>query len=52
MFNVTAYMVLLDECAMYLVIEGQTCAVAIGCLKRAEICMGQECEDVENEFVI
>ncbi len=37
---------------MYLVIEGQTCTVAIGCLKSAKISMGQEREDVENELVI
>jgi hypothetical protein len=37
---------------MYLVIEGQTCAVAIGSLESTEVRMGQECEDVENELVI
>ena len=42
----------LDECAMYLVIEGQPCAVTIGCLKSTEVRMGQECEDVEDKLVI
>ena len=42
----------LDEFAMYLVIEGQACAVTIGCLKSTEVLMGQVCEDVEDELVI
>jgi hypothetical protein len=42
----------LDEFAMYLVIEGQTRTIAIGCLKGTEVRMGQECEDVEDKLVI
>ena len=42
----------LGERAMYLVVEGQPCQVAVGFLERAEINVGQECEDVEDEFVI
>jgi hypothetical protein len=41
-----------DEYAMYLVVEGQPCPVAVSCLKRAEVHVGQKCEDVENKFVI
>jgi len=37
---------------MYLVVEGQPCQVTVGRLNGAEICIGQECEDVEDELVI
>jgi len=40
------------ECTMYLVVEGQSCQVAIGRLERTEICVGEECEYVEDELVI
>lgn len=40
------------ERVMYLVVEGQPCPVTVGSLERAEICVGEECEDVEDELVI
>jgi len=35
-----------------LVVEGQSCQVAVGRLERTEICVGEECEYVEDELVI
>ena len=40
------------ERAMYLVVERQPCQIAVGRLERAEIRIGQVCEDVEDELVI
>ena len=40
------------ECIMYLVVEGQSCQVAVGRLERTEICVGEECEYVKDELVI
>lgn len=37
---------------MYLVVEGQSCQVAVGRLERTEICEGEECEYVEDELII
>jgi hypothetical protein len=37
---------------MYLVVEGQSCQVTVGRLKCTEICVGEECEYVEDELVI
>lgn len=35
-----------------LVVERQSCQVAVGRLERTEICVGEECEYVEDELVI
>lgn len=40
------------KCIMYLVVEGQSRQVAVGRLERTEICVGKECEYVEDELVI
>ena len=40
------------ECTMYLVVEGQSRQVSVGRLERTEICVGEECEYVEDELVI
>jgi hypothetical protein len=37
---------------MYLVVEGQSCPVAVDGLSHAEICIGQEYEYVEDELVV
>ena len=37
---------------MYLVVEGQSCQVAVGRLERTEIGVGEVCEYVEDELVI
>jgi hypothetical protein len=37
---------------MYLVVEGQSCQVAVGRVERTEVCVGEECEYVEDELVI
>jgi hypothetical protein len=37
---------------MYLVVEGQSCAIAVSRLKRAEIDVGQKCEDVEDKLIV
>jgi len=37
---------------MYLVVEGQSCQVAVGRLERTEICVREECDYVEDELVI
>ena len=37
---------------MYLVVEGQSCQVAVGRMESAEICVGEECVYVKDELVI
>ena len=37
---------------MYLVVEGQSCQVAVGRVERTEVRVGEKCEYVKDEFVI
>jgi hypothetical protein len=52
MFNLNPTRIFGYECIMYLVVEGQSCQVAVGRLERTEICVGEECEYVKYELVI
>jgi hypothetical protein len=52
MFNLNPNIDFWYECTMYLVVEGQSCQVAVGHLERTEICVGKECEYVKDELII